>query len=234
VSSDGFRRLVLWDVDGTLVDSARLGRLAFVEAFEAVTGQRPAQPVSLAGRTDLEIARDMLESSQVPAGEKLLDRFAVELQRAMAARADELRELGRALPGAREALARLGREPGVLQSLLTGNIAPNAAVKLGAFGLERHIDFEIGAYGSDHHMRGELVAVARRNAERKQGLPISPAQIVLIGDTPLDVAAARQAEARVIGVATGPYDERALRDSGADAVLPDLGDTEALLSIVLS
>ena len=117
--------------------------------------------------------------------------------------------------GAREALERLDREPGVLQSLLTGNIEPNAAVKLGAFGLDRYLDFEIGAYGSDHHMRGELVAIARRNAERKHGLSIEPAQVVLVGDTPLDVAAAREGGARAVGVATGPFEEEALSEAGA-------------------
>ncbi len=130
-------------------------------------------------------------------------------------------------------LERLGREQGVLQSLLTGNIEPNAAVKLGAFGLDRHLDFEVGAYGSDHPVRGELVAIARRKAERKHGLTIKPGQVVLVGDTPLDIAAAREGGARAIGVATGPYGGEALNESGADAVLPDLGDTEAVLAAVL-
>ena len=191
-SQEDFRRLVLWDIDGTLVDSARLGRDAFVEAFEVVTGRVPARPVSLAGRTDLEIARDMLASADVAADDGLLDSFGEALRDAMAARADQLRERGRAYPGAGEVLERLGREQGVLQSLLTGNIEPNAAVKLGAFGLDRHLDFEVGAYGSDHHVRGELVAIARRKAERKHGLTIRPGQVVLVGDTPLDIAAARE------------------------------------------
>jgi phosphoglycolate phosphatase-like HAD superfamily hydrolase len=225
---------VLWDIDGTLVDSARLGREAFVEALERLTGHPPARPVSLAGRTDLEIARDMLESSHVPAVDELLDSFAEALAEAMAARSELLRERGRAYSGAHQALARLSREPGVIQSLLTGNIAPNAAVKLGAFGLDCHLDFEIGAYGSDNHRRGELVAIARGNAERKYDLTIRPSQVVLVGDTPLDVAAAKEGRARAVGVATGPYEEQALSEAGADAVLPDLSDTEAVLAAVLA
>ena len=102
-----------------------------------------------------------------------------------------------------------------------------------SFGLDRYLDFEIGAYGSDHHMRGELVGIARRNAERKHGLRIEPTQVVLVGDTPLDVAAAKEGGARAVGVASGPYEEEALSESGADAVLPDLGDTEAVLAAVL-
>jgi phosphoglycolate phosphatase-like HAD superfamily hydrolase len=232
-SQDDFRRLVLWDIDGTLVDSARLGRDAFVEAFETVTGHAPAHPVSLAGRTDLEIARDMLSTAGITPDDGLLESFGEALERAMAARSDLLRKRGRAYDGASEALARLDREPGVLQSLLTGNIAPNAAVKLGAFGLDRCLDFEIGAYGSDHHMRGELVAIARRKAERKYGLDIEANQVVLLGDTPLDIAAARDGGARAIGVPNGPFDAQTLRGAGADSVLSDLSDTDAVLAAVL-
>jgi phosphoglycolate phosphatase len=153
---------------------------------------------------------------------------------AFAARTDLLRKRGRAYPGAGEAIARLEREPGVLQSLLTGNIEPNAEVKLGAFGLGRHLDFEVGAYGSDHHMRGELVVIARRKAEGKHGLRIDPGQVVLVGDTPLDVAAAREGGARAVGVATGPFGEEALREAGADAVLADLTDPDAVAAALLT
>jgi phosphoglycolate phosphatase-like HAD superfamily hydrolase len=228
------RRLVLWDIDGTLVDSARLGREAFVEAFEVVTGQPPARAVSLAGRTDLEIALDMLETAQIATGDGVLDRFASALERAMAVRAVALREKGRALPGAHDVLERLDRERDVLQSLLTGNIAPNALVKLAAFDLDRHLDFEVGAYGSDHQHRGELVGVARRKVERKYGRDIPAARTVLVGDTPLDMAAAKHGGARAVGVATGPYDRQVLSDAGADDVLADLGDTERVLTAVLA
>jgi phosphoglycolate phosphatase len=231
---DAFRSLILWDIDGTLVDSARLGRDAFVEAFEVVTGQAPPRRVSLAGRTDLEIARDMLSTASIAADDGLLEAFGEALEGAMATRADLLRERGRAYPGAGEALTRLGCEPGVLQSLLTGNIAPNAAVKLGAFGLDRHLDFEIGAYGSDHHMRGELVAIARRKAESKHGLRIRPGQVALVGDTPLDVAAAKEGGARAVGVATGPFSQQELMEAGADAVLSDLSDADRVVTAVLA
>jgi phosphoglycolate phosphatase len=225
--------LVLWDVDGTLVESARLGRDAFFAAFESVTGGPPTELVPFAGRTDLEIAHDLLEAAGVDAGEELLDRFEEELVAAMAARAGELSERGRALPGAADALERLAAEPGVIQSLLTGNVERNALVKLAAFGLARHIDFASGAYGSDHRRRGELVNIARRRAAARHGAAIAAADTVLIGDTPLDVAAAREGGARAVGVATGPYDELALSEAGADAVLADLSDTEAVVREVL-
>ena len=226
-------RLVLWDIDGTLVDSARLGLDAFLEAFERVTGSPPRDMVPFAGRTDLEIAHDMLAAAGVDAGDELLDRFEEALVEAMAARREELARRGRALPGVREALERLHGEPGVVQSLLTGNVERNALVKLAAFDLARWVDFGSGAYGSDHRVRGELVAIARRRADERHGLSHDPRDVVLVGDTPLDIAAAREGGARAVGVATGPYETDALEKAGADAVLADLSDTDAVVREVL-
>jgi phosphoglycolate phosphatase-like HAD superfamily hydrolase len=226
-------KLVLWDIDGTLVDSARLGRDAFIDAFERVTGAPPRELVPFAGRTDLEIALDLLARAGVSADDETLERFGAELHRAMEDRRAELCARGRAFPGARESLARLAREPGVVQSLLTGNIAPNAAVKLGAFGLDALVDLEIGAYGSDHLRRGRLVAVALEKCARKHAVALAPADAVLVGDTPLDVAAAREAGARCVGVATGPYGRADLATAGADVVLGDLRDTDAVTQAVL-
>jgi phosphoglycolate phosphatase len=226
-------RLVLWDVDGTLVDSARLGRDAFLDAFERVVGHPPDGMVPFAGRTDLEIAHDMLATSGVDGGEELLARFEEELVTAMGARVDELERRGRALPGTTEALERVQGEPGVIQSLLTGNVERNAMIKLKPFGLARFVEFGCGAYGSDHRVRGELVGIARARAEQAHGVSIGRGDVVLIGDTPLDVAAAREGGARAVGVATGPYDEAALHASGADEVLADLSDTERVVAAVL-
>jgi phosphoglycolate phosphatase len=226
-------KLILWDVDGTLVDSAKLGRDAFFEAFEQVVGHPPTAAVPFAGRTDLEIAYDMFEAEGVSDGHVLLDQFEEALVAAMAARVDELRAIGRALPGTAEALEQLHSRDGVIQSLLTGNVERNAMLKLQPFGLARWIEFGCGGYGSDHRMRGELVAIARRRAERAHGAAIDPRDVVLIGDTPLDVAAARQGGARAVGVATGPYDEGDLAAAGADVVLPDLADTPRVIEAVL-
>ena len=226
-------RLVLWDIDGTLVDADGLGGEAFLEAFERVTGAPPRQLVPFAGRTDLEIALDLLETAGIDAGERLLPDFERALAASMAARAELVRERGRPFPGVRSALERLHGEPGIHQSLLTGNIQPNAHVKLAAFGLHELLDMDIGAYGSDHRRRGELVAVARRKALALRGMAVDAAEIVLVGDTPLDVAAAIEGGARAVGVATGPYGEGELRKSGADAVLPDLADLGAVLEALL-
>jgi len=217
--------LVLWDIDGTLVDGAGQGRHAFDDAFRVVTGREPPGQVEMAGRTDRLIAMAMLDGD----GSSLTPMLE-ELERALAAREPRMRAEGRALPGAAEALAALAGRESTVQSLLTGNLAANAALKLGAFGLERWVDLEVGGYGSDpHEARSDLVAVARERAAAKY----SPAvDTVLVGDTPLDVRAAHEAGARAVAVASGPYGVEELRETGADAVLEDLEDTKAVVAAV--
>jgi phosphoglycolate phosphatase-like HAD superfamily hydrolase len=218
--------LVLWDIDGTLVDSAGHGRHAFEDAFRDLLGREP-EWVEYAGRTDHQIALSMLNGSaeHLPA---LLEQLAAKL----AGRKDAIAAEGRVYPGVPEALAALHEADGVVNSLLTGNIEANAAVKVGAFGLDRWLDFEAGAYGSDpHERRSDLVAIARERAAARYG---EPAGAVLVGDTPLDVLAAREAGARAVAVATGFAELAALRDSGPDALLQDLRDTDAAIRAITS
>jgi len=216
--------LVLWDIDGTLVDSAGHGRHAFEEAFRAVVGQAP-EPVEFAGRTDHEIALAMLGGSR-----EQLPRLVEELAAALERRKEAIRSEGRAFPGAEDALRALAARDGVVQSLLTGNLESNAVVKLGAFGLEPFVDLRVGGYGSDpHEARSDLVVVARERATARYG---EPSGTVLIGDTPLDVRAARQAGARAVAVASGPYGLEELSAARPDAVLADLRDTARVVAAV--
>jgi phosphoglycolate phosphatase len=216
--------LVLWDIDGTLVDSAGHGRFAFEEAFETVIGGVPDW-VEYAGRTDHQIALSMLNNSaeHVPA---VLEQLVAKL----AIRKSAIAAEGRVYPGVPETLAALHEADGVINSLLTGNLEANAAVKVGAFGLERWLDFEAGAYGSDpHERRSDLVAIARERAAARHGQTTGA---VLVGDTPLDVLAAREAGARAVAVATGFADLDSLRASEPDALLQDLSDTEAAIRAI--
>jgi phosphoglycolate phosphatase-like HAD superfamily hydrolase len=218
--------LVLWDIDGTLVASGGHGRYAFEEAFQEVLGRVP-EHVDYAGRTDHQIALEMLGGSDehLPA---VLEQLAVK----MAARKDALAAEGHAYPGVPETLKALHEADGVINSLLTGNLEANAAVKVGAFGLDRWLDFEAGAYGSDpHERRSDLVAIARKRAAAKYG---EPTGAVLVGDTPLDVLAAREAGARAVAVATGFADLDALKESEPDALLQDLSDTDAAIRAITS
>jgi phosphoglycolate phosphatase len=217
--------LVLWDIDGTLVDSAGHGRHAFDDAFRAVTGREPPESVAMAGRTDRQIALAMLDGTA-----DSVTPLLGELTKALHAREARIRAEGRPLPGAEEALRVLAERENTVQSLLTGNLAANAAVKLGAFGLERFVDLEVGGYGSDpHERRSELVAVATERAAAKYA---APQNTVLVGDTPLDVRAAREAGARAVAVASGPYDVEELRAARPDEVLEDLRDTPRLVAAV--
>jgi phosphoglycolate phosphatase-like HAD superfamily hydrolase len=231
------RRLVLWDIDGTLVQAGEVGRDIFTEAFQAVVGRAPdevaARALVMAGRTDPEIALEFLTAHEIAEGARHLPAFSEALVTALAAKAALIRERGRALPGAREALAALGRTEGVVQSLLTGNLQPNALLKLASFGLDGYLDFEVGGFGSDHHHRPSLVEVARAKAEAKYGTGFVGRATVLVGDTPLDVAAGRAGGARVVAVATGPFRADELRTTEADAVLEDLQDTDATLAAIL-
>ena len=216
--------LVLWDIDGTLVHSAGHGRYAFEDAFQEVVGRVPER-VDYAGRTDHQIALSMLdgEHEHLPA---VLERLAVRLGERREAMAEE----GHTYPGVPEVLEALHEADGVINSLLTGNLQANAAVKVGAFGLDRWLDFESGAYGSDpHERRSDLVAIARERAAARYG---EPTGAVLVGDTPLDVLAAREAGARSVAVATGFADLASLRESEPDALLQDLSDTEAAIRAI--
>jgi phosphoglycolate phosphatase len=216
--------LVLWDIDGTLVRTAGHGRVAFEEAFRAVVGREP-DPVDYAGRTDRQIVDIMLGGRPGDA-----PRILEELAGTLALRKDAMAAEGYAYPGVPEVLEALHRRDDVINSLLTGNIQANAVVKVSAFGLEPWLDFDVGAYGSDpHEERSDLVAVARRRAAAKYG---EPTGAVLVGDTPLDVRAAKEAGARAVAVATGFADPEALRASDPDAYLDDLSDTGAAVAAI--
>ncbi|MDQ3320675.1 MAG: HAD family hydrolase [Actinomycetota bacterium] len=227
-------RLVLWDIDGTLLDSGGAGPAAFPDAFERVVGRRPRELAPMSGRTDWDIALDILERNGVEDVDALWPAYAEALAEALAAREGEMTAEGRALPGVREAIGALEEADGVVQTLLTGNIKPNAATKLRAFGLNGLLDLEIGAYGSDDRRRPALVAVARERAQARHGVELAPEEIVLIGDTPRDVEAGHANGARVVGVATGQFTAADLEEAGADAVLADLRDTPAVLAAVLA
>lgn len=227
-------RLVLWDIDGTLVDSDGVGAEAFVDAFEVVVGHPPRELATMAGRTDHAIALDTLALNGVDDPEPLWPAFAAALADALKAREGEMGARGRALAGAREAIDALGDVDGVVQSLLTGNIRPNAATKLGAFGLADGLDLEIGAYGSDDRHRPALLSFARARAGARYGGEFAPEEIVLIGDTPRDVEAGRAGGTRVVGVATGLFTAAELEEAGAHIVLPDLRDTDSVVAATLA
>ncbi len=229
-------RLVLWNIDLTLIDVGKVARDAIADAFNRVTGRPLAALPQLAGRSDTEIFFESLYLNDVPTGAAedadLLARYCHALESAFAKRHDDLVREGRLLPGAHDAVLAVAGLPGVVQTVLTGTIKPNAVRKLAAFGLDSILDTQIGGYGSDAYPRGSLLLEVRRQASEKYGAPIEETPAVYIADTARDVEAAAIGGARSIAVASGREMAAELDEAGAEAVLVDLADTAQVLAAV--
>ncbi|MFD9562572.1 haloacid dehalogenase-like hydrolase [Streptomyces sp. NPDC059994] len=218
--------IVLWDIDHTLIENSGVSKEIYAAAFAAVADHVPRHPARTEGRTDRLILAEMFRDHGMdpPAWE----RAVLALEAAGAGREADLAVRGRALPGVREALVAVAAEPGMVSSVLTGNIAANARVKLRAFGLDVLLDMDCGAYGERSEDRAALVKVAREQIQQVHGLP-HETPVVLIGDTPRDVQAALDSDAHVVAVASGIHSVDELREAGASMVLPDLRGTAALM-----
>ncbi len=229
-------RLVLWNIDLTLIDVSKVARDAIADAFRKVTGRPLAALPQLAGRSDTEIFFESLYLNDVPAGAAedadLLARYCHALEEAFARRQDDLAGQGRLLPGARDAVLAVAHLSGVVQTVLTGTIKPNAVRKLAAFGLDGVFDLEIGGYGSDAYPRGSLLLEVRRQASEKYGTPMDDVPAVYIADTVRDIEAAAIGDARCIAVASGRETTAELTAAGADVVLTDLTDSGEIVAAV--
>jgi phosphoglycolate phosphatase-like HAD superfamily hydrolase len=228
----GAAYLILWDIDFTLLIAGGVSQEAYQEAFAEATGRTAQGFVDWAGRTDRHIMRETLLLHEIEPEEEFLVRFADALVAALTRRVGLIRARGRLLPGAQAALAAFAATPGMLQSVLTGNLEPLALLKLTAFGLEKYVDLAVGGFGGDHAVRAELVACARRRAQARYGLTFDRRTTVVIGDTPHDIEAGLQGGAVPIGVATGRWSAAELAAAGARAVLPDLADTATVVCTV--
>lgn len=228
------RRLVLWDVDGTLI-RAGISAAVFDVALEAVIGRRPSARVRMGGKTDPQIVREYLQQMGVDETPGVVEEVlgVLEGQLAAAAAAGELVANGSACPGVAAVLEALDKEEAVVCSLLTGNVHPNALVKVAAFGLERWLNLDVGAYGSDHADRDELIPIALSRLWANRGVRLDPPAVWVVGDTPRDLRCARAAGARCLLVATGRHPLEELAALGADAVLPDLSDTRLVVDTLL-
>ncbi|HEV2373543.1 MAG TPA: haloacid dehalogenase-like hydrolase [Streptosporangiaceae bacterium] len=228
------RTLVLWDIDHTLVDVGALSGELYAEAFQKATGQPLGELADLTGQTDQAIITRTLELHGLPTDAEAVATFAEAVAGVFRAARGVVAERGRSLPGAEAALADLAGRPGLVQSVLTGNMRSIAELKLGVFGLARYLDLDVGAYGMDGTARSALVQTAMRRAAERYGSPFSVESTVLIGDTPRDVAAALETGVRVVAVATGSSDMAMLAAAGAETVLPSLADTASVTKAVLA
>lgn len=227
-------RLALFDIDGTLVLTGGAGARAMTLALRDVLGVEDGfDGIPMPGRTDQIILLDALERGGHPNDAALIQEFQMRYLKHLSREIEHPApgKLKGVMPGVRALLDALNGRDDVFLALLTGNYSAAARIKLETFDLWKY--FRCGAFGEDAHDRNALVPVAVSRA-RERGLPNIPAeQVIVIGDTPLDVACARAARARPIAVATGGVDEETLRASGADVVFTDLSDTQAVLDAIM-
>jgi phosphoglycolate phosphatase len=228
-------RLLLFDIDGTLVLTGGAGSRAMTRAFAETHGLEDAlQKVDLAGRTDRIIMRDALTHAgrSVDVDQDGLDRFR---EAYCAALREEIQQPGNGrrglLPGVRPLLEALAGRDDVRLALLTGNFRASAEIKLAAFDVWKY--FTWGAFADDAIERDDLIAVAHARHETEHGHVMEPEAVVIIGDTPHDIRCARAGGARAVAVATGNYDLEALRRHEPDALFSDLTDTDAVLDALL-
>lgn len=223
------RKLLLWDIDGTILHTGKAGETALGHAMENLHGiSRGLQGLEIAGRTDKWIVEQLLAREGLPHGEKEIARFLdVYVERL----AEELpRRQGGLHPGVLGILEEAHRRPDLVQGLLTGNIEKGARLKLSRYGVNHF--FEFGAFADDSPVRNELGPHASRRARDRHGEEFSPERIYIIGDTPHDVACARAIGAKAIAVATGSFSVEQLRACGADAVFTDLGHPEKFFELL--
>jgi phosphoglycolate phosphatase len=227
------RKLVLFDIDGTLLSTQGAGSRAFRRAMIEVYGETgPIDDYEFHGRTDPQIARELLrlvgfdEASIEPGFPHLWEAYLLELEIEL-----QRPDSGpRVLAGVAPLLDALHETGEHLVALLTGNIEPGARMKLGSAGLWERFDF--GAYGSDDERRDRLPAVAVRRARDRTGIEFRGRDVVIIGDTPFDVSCGRSLGVWAVAVATGKHTPRELEDVGADVVLTDLVDTARALAAI--
>ncbi len=228
-------KLVLFDIDGTVLLSDGAGKRAVHRALAEVYGSSGPSDHRFDGKTDPQIVRELLRSDG-HADDHIDGHMPRALSRYIEVLAEELGNPGhkpRALPGVVRLLDALAARPDVIIGLLTGNVVDGARAKLAAVGIDPD-RFEVGAYGSDHETRAELPSIARRRVQAARGQPIDGEDIVIIGDTPSDVQCGQSLGVRAIGVATGRYSAKDLSACGAFAAFDDLSDTDAVLAAIFA
>jgi phosphoglycolate phosphatase-like HAD superfamily hydrolase len=223
-------RLLLFDIDGTLITSGGAGEGALKDAMKGRFGvQEDLQGILLAGATDARIARELLAKHGIEASPEnvtaLLDEYLQHLLGRMPLHA------GRLLPGIIPVLEALEKHPEAVLALLTGNLTRGAQIKLTHYGVWKF--FEFGAFADDHHDRNELGKVARARAFDMHGIEFPAEQIFVIGDTPRDIECGRAIGARTVAIATGHYSLPELAEHKPDFLFQDFSDTALVLECLL-
>ena len=228
-------KLILFDIDGTVLLSDGAGKRAVFRAMKEVFGGTGPENHRFDGKTDRQIVRELQRLEGHPE-----DHIDAHMPRAIGRYVEYLsEELDRpgyrsyTLPGVPELLDALEEREDAMLGLLTGNVVEGARAKLSAVGIDPD-RFEVGAYGSDHEVRGALPTIARQRVLEAHGHEFHGHDIVIIGDTPSDVQCGQSIGVRAIGVATGHYSVADLMASGAYAAFEDLSDTEAVIAAIFA
>ena len=228
-------RILLWDIDGTLMRSVRNGAykeytIPVLKEIFGTSGRLSEMRVS--GMTDLQIIFEALSEAEVSQDQivakiDLLSRRLTEEARRVTGNGVQFFQL---LPGVRETLQALDEHPRYRSALLTGNIKPMAQLKMELMGLDRYFTLP-GAFGEESHIRRDLPALAADRIRKHLGLEIPAEHFIVIGDTPNDIDCGRHFGARTVAVGTGRfYSREEILASEPDAVLPDLSDVDLVLS----
>lgn len=228
-------KLVLFDIDGTLLLTDGAGRRSMEGALLEIFGTAGDVTYRYDGKTDQQIAREQMRSAGVDDA-VITDRMADLLQNYLTRLSNELERDAAAAKlcvGVAPLLDALEAHDRAILGLLTGNVADGARRKLSAVGIDAN-RFRVNAFGSDHELRPELPGIARRRAQEVLGLDVNGDGIVIIGDTPSDIHCGRSLGVRAIGVATGRYTTDELRSHGAAAVFEDFSDTDAVVHAILN
>lgn len=222
-------KFLLFDIDGTLIDSGGAGSRALTTAFEEMFSVPDAfHDISMAGKTDPQIVREGLIRHGIDSSNGVVPGFFDLYVRHL--RTNLWSGSGHLKPGVYDALKALAGHRDFVLGLLTGNIESGALIKLSHFGIVSY--FSIGAFGSDSEDRNKLLPLALERLRREQALSLDFRDCIVIGDTPRDVECARPYGAYALAVATGPYTREELVAAGADTVFDDLSDTGRLLSVL--
>ncbi len=228
-------KLVLFDIDGTLLLTAGAGRRAIVAALgDEVDDPSAFEGIRFDGKTDPQIVAEILEAAGQadPRESERVRRLCRRYVGLLALELERPTTRTTLMPGVEALLDALEARSGVVLGLLTGNLAEGAALKLRSGGIDP-ARFRVGAYGSDAAHRPDLPEIAARRAEPLFGRVPRGAEVVIIGDTPADINCGLGISARAVGVATGSYAVADLAACGPHAVFEDLSDTESVMQAIL-
>jgi phosphoglycolate phosphatase len=228
------QHLVLFDIDGTILHSSGAGRDAMEHALGAVFGTPGDPSLRYDGKTDKQIVRESMRDAGIKDADidARMDEVIALYVAALPSRLDDPKRAVGIYPGVAELIAVVHQRSDTVLGLLTGNVEPGARLKLASVGLDFD-QFRVNAFGSDSEVRAELPAIAHKRMVDVFGLTLRGTDVVVIGDTPADIACGRSLGARAIAVATGSYSVDELRSHDPYAVFADLSDTESVLMAIL-